>query len=177
MDPSISRPYAERVLSAAMKRRGLDRIALSALRKATELLGLAIGTRLAQMREHGSPVQALLSQTEQDALHLRLLQETVDILAARWDKVPDQHRPHYTPEQRYRILRLRDLSPSPARKRPGPSESPKPRSSGGKVKRTHIRTPLPLARWSDRFHPSAATRTSSATWSGPWPSAASAATT
>ena len=109
MDPSTSRSYAERVLAAAMKRRGLDRIALAALRRATELLGLAIGTRLAQMREHGSPVQALMSRAEQDALHLRLLHETIDILAARWDKVPDRHRPHYTPEQRFRILRLRDL--------------------------------------------------------------------
>jgi putative transposase len=92
-----------------MKRRGLDRIALAALRRATELLGLAIGTRLVEMREQGSPVQALMSRTEQDALHLRLLQETIDILAARWDKIPDRHRPHYTPEQRFRILRLRDL--------------------------------------------------------------------
>lgn len=44
-------PYAGRILSAALKRRGWDRIAVAALRKATHLLGLAIGTRLAQMRE------------------------------------------------------------------------------------------------------------------------------
>ena len=107
--PSTSHSYAERVLCAAMKRRGLDRIALAALRKATQLLGLAIGTRLAEMREQGSPVQALFSRAQQDALHLCLLHETIDILAARWDKIPDRHRPHYTPEQRFRILRLRDL--------------------------------------------------------------------
>lgn len=74
--PLTFRSYAERVLAAAMKRRGLDRIALCALRKATQLLGLAIGTRLAQMREEGSHTHALFSRSEQDALHLRLLQET-----------------------------------------------------------------------------------------------------
>jgi hypothetical protein len=76
-----------------MKRRGLDRIALAALRKATELLGLAIGTRLTQMREEGSPTQALLSRAEQDTLHLRVLHETIDILASRWHRIPDRHRP------------------------------------------------------------------------------------
>ena len=59
---STSPSYADRVLCAAMKRRCFDRIALAALRRATELLGLAIGTRLAQMREEGSPVQALMSR-------------------------------------------------------------------------------------------------------------------
>ncbi len=68
MTPSIRRVYAERVLAAAMRRRGLDRIALCALRKATELLGLALGSRLAQMRERGSPLQELQSRAEQGAL-------------------------------------------------------------------------------------------------------------
>ncbi len=109
MDLSIRRSYAQRVLAAALRRRGLDRIALCALRKATELLGLALGVRLGEMRERGSALLELQSRAEQGALHAHLLQESIEILAARWDKIRERHRPHYTPEQRYRILRVRDL--------------------------------------------------------------------
>ena len=38
-----------------------------------------------------------------------MAREAAEILGARWDKVPERHRPHYQPEQRYRILRIRDL--------------------------------------------------------------------
>jgi transposase InsO family protein len=38
-----------------------------------------------------------------------MFQEIGDILAARWDKIPDRRRPHYTPAQRYRILRVKTL--------------------------------------------------------------------
>jgi hypothetical protein len=31
------------------------------------------------------------------------------ILGARWDKVPERQRPHYVPEQRFRILRIRNF--------------------------------------------------------------------
>src|ERR1035437_3179399 len=31
------------------------------------------------------------------------------ILGARWDKVPERHRSHYPPEQRFRILRIRSF--------------------------------------------------------------------
>lgn len=41
---------AERLLRAAMKRRGLDTLALRALFHATHLLGLAIAERLGQYR-------------------------------------------------------------------------------------------------------------------------------
>jgi DNA-binding XRE family transcriptional regulator len=40
---------------------------------------------------------------------MRMAREAVEILGARWDKVPERHRPHYQPEQRYRILRIRNL--------------------------------------------------------------------
>jgi hypothetical protein len=109
--PSIFSSYAERVLAATMKRRGLDRIALAALRKATELLGLAIAARLAAMRENGSPVQALMSRSEQDSLHLGLLRETI----LRLDSSPRRSHPS---------------APRPAR--PGPARlalrDPLPRS-------------------------------------------------
>src|ERR1019366_3841253 len=42
-------------------------------------------------------------------LLLRMTREAAGILGARWDKVPERHRPHYVPEQRFRILRLRSF--------------------------------------------------------------------
>jgi transposase InsO family protein len=38
-----------------------------------------------------------------------MAREAAEILGARWDKVPERHRPHYRPEQRFRILRIRNL--------------------------------------------------------------------
>jgi transposase InsO family protein len=35
------------------------------------------------------------------------MREAAGILGARWDKVPERHRPHYAPEERFRILRIR----------------------------------------------------------------------
>jgi len=37
------------------------------------------------------------------------MREATGILAARWDKVPERQRPHYSPEQRFRILRIRSF--------------------------------------------------------------------
>src|SRR5450756_830148 len=38
-----------------------------------------------------------------------MMREAAGILGARWDKVPERHRPHYVPEQRFRILRIRSF--------------------------------------------------------------------
>jgi hypothetical protein len=38
-----------------------------------------------------------------------MAREAAGILGARWDKVPERHRPHYPPEQRFRILRIRSF--------------------------------------------------------------------
>ena len=37
------------------------------------------------------------------------MREAAGILGARWDKVPERQRPHYAPEQRFRILRIRNF--------------------------------------------------------------------
>jgi transposase len=36
-----------------------------------------------------------------------MMREAAGILGARWDKAPERQRPHYSPEQRFRILRIR----------------------------------------------------------------------
>jgi DNA-binding transcriptional regulator YiaG len=38
-----------------------------------------------------------------------MTREAAGILGARWDKVPERQRPHYPPEQRFRILRIRSF--------------------------------------------------------------------
>ena len=39
----------------------------------------------------------------------RLAWEAAELLAARFDKVPERHRPHFTAAQRFRILEIRSL--------------------------------------------------------------------
>jgi putative transposase len=51
----------------------------------------------------------MFEKAEEQALLLRMTREEAGILAARWDKVPERHRPHYAPEQRFRILRIRSF--------------------------------------------------------------------
>jgi transposase InsO family protein len=87
----------------------VDPAALSALRRATRLLGLALGSALGRLRDSRATATRLFARAEESALLLRMAREAAEILGARWDKVPERHRPHYQPEQRYRILRIRNL--------------------------------------------------------------------
>jgi transposase InsO family protein len=100
-------PYLDRLLRAAMKRRLLDGLALRALMKATHLLGLALAERLRQYRDAGDPVVDRFAQIQEQTLQAALLHEALDILGSRWDKLPERQRPHFTPEARFRILRLK----------------------------------------------------------------------
>ena len=51
----------------------------------------------------------MFERAEEQALLLRMMHEAAGILGARWDKVPERQRPHYGPEQRFRILRIRSF--------------------------------------------------------------------
>jgi transposase InsO family protein len=51
----------------------------------------------------------MFERAEEQALLLRMTREAAGILGARWDKVPERQRPHYVPEQRFRILRIRSF--------------------------------------------------------------------
>jgi len=105
----VSPPYLDRLLYAAMKRRPLDTLALRALMKATHLLGLALAERLRKYRDSGDSCLDRFAQTREEALHASLLREVADVLATRWDKLPERQRPHYSPEARFRILRVTTL--------------------------------------------------------------------
>ena len=77
--------------------------------KATHLLGLVLGQRLAEMREQGDATETLFAGLYEQTLHVSLFQEALDINRARWDKLAERQRPHHTPEYRFRILRLMQL--------------------------------------------------------------------
>jgi hypothetical protein len=88
--------------------RSHDLAALPALLRATHLFGLALGSALGKLRDSGVTAAKMFEKAEEQALLLRMMREAAGILGERWDKVPDRHRPHYAPEQRFRILRIRD---------------------------------------------------------------------
>jgi transposase InsO family protein/DNA-binding transcriptional regulator YiaG len=92
-----------------MKRRCLDTLALHALMKATHLLGLALGERLRQYRDSGDRVLDRFASLQEQLLHVATLREAVEIHGSRWDKLPERQRPHYAPEARFRIVRLKNL--------------------------------------------------------------------
>ncbi len=101
--------YTDRIIIALAKRPNLDRFALRALMKANELLGLALGVRLAKIRDSGEPLQEAFAESEIQALQACSFQEICQILSQRLDKLPDRKRPQYTPQLRFRILRLKHL--------------------------------------------------------------------
>ncbi len=80
---TASSPYLDRLLVAAMKRRTLDTLAVRALMKATHLLGLALAQRLREYRDSGDPVLASYARRQEEALHVGLLRETIDVLTHR----------------------------------------------------------------------------------------------
>src|SRR5450759_3998894 len=95
--------------SSRPPRSGSSPAALPALLRASHLLGLALGSALGRLRESGATAARLFERAEESALLLRMMRESAAILGARWDKVPERHRPHYEPEQRFRILRIRSF--------------------------------------------------------------------
>jgi hypothetical protein len=143
--------YLDRLLVAAAKRRGLDEVALRAVFKATRLLGLSLAQRLREYRDHGDPVLDRFARGEEGALHLGLLREALDVLARRWDKLPERQRPHYSPQDRFRILRIRTLLALSADEtarvfRVSTGTDRRPRSTDGRLARQARSARSPLCR-------------------------------
>jgi transposase InsO family protein len=95
----LRRPVQEPVL----------RRALRATLDTASLLGLALGVHLRQLRAESDPLISVLARLREAELRARLAWETVEILAARMDKIPERRRPFYTPSQRFRILEIKSL--------------------------------------------------------------------
>jgi transposase InsO family protein len=86
-----------------------ERLALRAALSASHLLGLATGTHLRKLRAQDDPLADLQARLEEAELRARLAGETAEILGARFSKLPERHRPFFTPAQRFRILEMRSL--------------------------------------------------------------------
>lgn len=86
-----------------------DRLALRALTKATRLLSLALGQRLAEMRVSDDARERELATSVSGAVLVHAQREIIELLGARLDKLPPRQRPHYTPVQRFRILQIKSL--------------------------------------------------------------------
>src|SRR5664280_3877936 len=95
--------------SSRPPRGGSSPAALPALLRASHLFGLALGSAFGRLRESGATAAKMFERAEEQALLLRMAREAAGILGARWDRVPERHRPHYSPEQRFRILRIRSF--------------------------------------------------------------------
>src|SRR5262245_16064514 len=100
---------AVRAFCAASSVRFADHLALRALLRSYELLSLALGKRLAELRESGLPDASLFARMEELSFQLPAALSAARVLGERWAKIPERHRPHYTPEQRFEILRVKSL--------------------------------------------------------------------
>jgi len=86
-----------------------ERLALRATLTASHIFGLATGTHLRALRGHPDPLLHQQARGEEAELKARLSIEMAQILASRFGKIPERHRPHYSPAQRFRILEIRSL--------------------------------------------------------------------
>jgi len=87
----------------------VERLALRAALVAARILGLATGTHLRQWRGLADPMTALQARLQDAELRARLASEAAELLASRFSKIPERHRPYFTPAQRFRILEIRNL--------------------------------------------------------------------
>jgi transposase InsO family protein len=76
---------------------------------AARLFGLAAGTHLRQLRNLDDPLARMQARLEEAQLHARLAWEIVELLSSRFRRIPERHRPHYSPAQRFRALEIRSL--------------------------------------------------------------------
>jgi transposase InsO family protein len=84
-------------------------MALRAVLTASHLFGLAAGTHLRKLRQLDDPLADLQARLEVAELRARLAWEVVDILGTRLGRIPEKKRPYFTPEQRFRILEIKNF--------------------------------------------------------------------
>jgi transposase InsO family protein/DNA-binding transcriptional regulator YiaG len=101
--------FPERLFLANLRTATNDRRALRALLKAQGLLGLAFGQELMRLRASSDPLVTAFAQAEAADVLVHCLREALDLIGERFDKIPSRQRPHYSPNQRFRILQLKHL--------------------------------------------------------------------
>lgn len=73
------------------------------------LLGVAAGTHLSEFRGRDGGFQDLKARLDRAEFLASVAWRVVGLLHTRLAKVPDRHRPHYTPAARFEILEIRNL--------------------------------------------------------------------
>jgi len=91
-----------------------ERFAIRAAFAAAHLFGLAAGIALRQLRAMGDPLANALATAKEAELKAVVSAQALELLGARFDRLPERRRPFYTPEQRFRILELASLLGWPA---------------------------------------------------------------
>ena len=163
----MSSAYLDRLLRAAMKRRLLDGLALRALMKATHLLGLVLAECIRQYRDAGDAVLDRFAQLQEQTLHAALLREALEILASRWDKIPERQRPPFSRRLASASSGSKRSSPCRQTRPPGPFASPRARSCAGSRRRLRRPSARPWDRSSSPSRRCAATTSRSVTSSTP----------
>ena len=142
-----------------------ERLALRAALTAAHLLGLATGRLLRDLRSKNDPLAEAVAQLKEAELKASLAWEIVEILGTRLDKIPERHRPYFTPTHVFRSSRSRTTWAGTETSRRSSSASARTRSRIGRSKPTPWRGP-----WAPRsrlFPPSCASPTSAAGSSSP----------
>lgn len=112
VDALVVPPVHLRVRAAIDK--AAAKLALRAALTAAHLFGLAAGILLRQLRATNDPLIQAVAQAKEAQLKASLLARALDLLGARFDKLPERRRPFYNPTQRFQILELKNLLGWPA---------------------------------------------------------------
>jgi transposase InsO family protein len=86
-----------------------EKLALRAVLTAARLLGVATGTHLRHLRDSRDPLTTLQARLEEAELRAHLAWEAASLLRSRFAKIPEKHRPYFTPAARFRILEIKNL--------------------------------------------------------------------
>jgi len=85
------------------------RLALRATLAAAHLLGLAVGAHLRALRGLDDPVATLQARLQEADLRAKLAWEMIEIQNARFARLAERKRPHFTPAQRFRLAEIKNL--------------------------------------------------------------------
>jgi putative transposase len=64
---------------------------------------------LADLRAQDDPLMTAEARIEELEARLAAFEACVALIGERWERIPDRRRPRYTPEQRFRIVRIRRI--------------------------------------------------------------------
>ena len=95
-------------LGVALERKA-EKLALRAVLTAARLLGVATGTHLRHLRDTEDPLPTLHARLQEAELRAHLAWEAANILRSRFARIPEKHRPYFTPAARFRILEIKNV--------------------------------------------------------------------